>query len=141
MAKAEAVQVTHLEDVQEVQAEEWPAGSIFVRALELAKTDELDDDMSTTNNPGFWQASARYALLKKYGYIESREDDDLSNSASFIETVTSRWMSVLQHPASDDKNDDDLVEFLRTGESNGRKLQFNLMFCEPGCRVRLLFVG
>ena len=121
MTSREAVKITTIETVEHVQPSQWPPGTTFLKAFD-----------GVIRDPTYWQSCARWALLKKYGYLDNKNHVS-PDDKNFVEKVSRAW-ALAANQAS--KNSDDLAEFLRSGTSNHRKLQFSILDCAPGCQVR-----
>lgn len=158
----EAVTITKLEDVGKIDdLSAWPSGNLFVQALrQLAEecTEVTTTDSMSHNNtqfhhqqqdPDYWQACARWALLRKYGYLAKYDNDDFDDMetalrrSDYYDTVTTGWRSVIvrasrqeQDSLSSCNEKNDLLDFFQQrGKSQNRSLKFHLMHCSPGCQV------
>jgi len=100
----------------------------------------------------YWQTSARYALLKKYGMLPAgnsceptrvhRTDGtrELVFSDDQAALIRKRWEEAVNAANSNgqDKDDSyDLLELLSTSKSNGRTLKWSTMNCPPGAQFKL----
>ena len=104
----------------------------------------------------YWQVSARWALLKKYGRLpelllrknKQQQQQPIHFSQEEIDAIQSKWTSLVVSPSPSptsseqqqpDDGVDDLMQFLQSvgGRSNHRKLQWAIMDCVSGCQFRL----
>ena len=141
--REEAVKVIALEEIKGVDPETWPSGDLFLRGLQSLG---ITLDGLHEKDPNYWQAFARWALLKKYGYLSDTESDSSwCFRPDFMPRVSSLWMSSvvqLVTAATEEKSNlhgNDLLDFLRQrGRSRGRWMQFDVMDCAPGCQVSMV---
>lgn len=117
---------------------EWPSGDIWINACQEFAGVPLEDSAP------YWQTSARYALISKFGSqlpnMIDQETKRLQFSESEVELVRKRWSELLTTPSGrkdDDGKRGELSELVSTSRSNKRKLQWSLMDCGPGCQFRL----
>jgi hypothetical protein len=147
MPEVEAVQYTLLQEVEEIQPEQWPPGGVYLDALAragIARPPPPGDDAA------YWQACARWALLTKYGYLKDHPNVRRSD-VDFIQTMAAVWRAAAEpqksppNMAADGTTQasttttNDLVELLQGARSNNRKVRFALMLCQPGTQVRFYF--
>lgn len=125
-------------------AKNWPSGEMIKKALEKQNVDAGDAT--------YWQTSARWALLGKFGHLPEDLVDkyvvttkegtrQLSFSDDDIKTIQTTWenlqeQALASHPENSD-DDDDLLEFMRTSKSCGRQLQWTLMECDRATQFKL----
>ena len=90
----------------------------------------------------YWQVSAQWALLAKYGYLPDTLQDrytkikgrrQLEFSESDMDVIQRTWDKLKDQPA----DTDDLTELLHTGKSCGREIQWAVMDCPPATQFRL----
>ena len=110
----------------------------------------MDDHPPSTSNllcqdPKFWQASARRALLHKFGYLASDDTDSGKwttrnvESTEEIESIQRIWEQVVENVNNSTTTTDDLGDFVHNHcqSSNRRALQWSGMTCPPGSQFRL----
>ena len=127
MTKGETVKVTKIETVENFQPSQWPSGEVLLKAFDVVQLDP-----PSVRDPCYWQSCARWALLRKYGYLTTTTEVSRSD-ANFVEKVNQAWSAAVSQAT---QNKDDLAELLQTGKSNHRQLQFSILDCAPGCQVR-----
>lgn len=130
--------VFHHGKVMDFSPSEFPSGSVYIEAIQ-AHGVELPPDQ---RDPGYWQACARMALLKQFGLWNDKEcmcysdNGVLILSAEDIHAVNRQWNNAIQQTthqaAAKDNCSNDLLEFLETGTSNQRTLEFASMRIAPG---------
>lgn len=136
----EKVTVTDFDVVENVDAN-WPSGDFLQEVLvkfNLSYNDPLQSE------PHYWQISARWALMRKFGFPEFPAGEHpyekgsdgrykLPLTEEFATAIQARWESL----ARQQDHDNDLLEFLHTSKSNGRQLRWSVMNCAPGCQFKL----
>ena len=151
---------------EDFQASEWPSGDFLLHILVQNSMMEEDDagksDSGYQRNPEYWQASARWALLTKYGYLPAparSNSGDLASqreyyrkldtgafqlqlSADDICRINQIWLNDVVPQSFKTDNDsskkDDLIQFLQTKRGpKDRPLQWTAMTCAPGCQFPL----
>lgn len=121
---------------------EWPSGRIYMEMMEKAGIATKDETAE------YWQASARWALLKKYNYLppESLQDPYVQDkegqrhlrfSDKDLETIQQTWQQVQQQALSSDDDVDDLQDLMKTSTSSGRQLQWSVMDIPPALQFKL----
>jgi hypothetical protein len=100
---------------------QWPSGE-FLRDV-LIKEGVLSSD--NQRDALFWQRSAQRALLQAYGFLPEKAGDDDA-------VVVEKWKKL-----ATEGPDHELVEFLSTATSNGRRLKWDVMHCPSGTQFRL----
>jgi hypothetical protein len=129
---------------------QWPSGDFLMRAL----GEEKEVNPEQMGDPAYWQASARWALLRKYGYDDDEiptEDQAYQTAQGSrrlvftddqIEAIQNKWDSLVttvqseSEPASSD-NDNDLLGFIRHSRSKNRVLQWDIMFFGAGTQFNM----
>ena len=118
---------------------DWPSGKMILDSLKSKNVSIL----GFQENPEYWQASARWALLKGSGILDDSglsvayESGQGSNilriSDRDMEDINQQWQKVLGR----DDLCNDLTELLGTRKSNKRSLKWTFMDCSPGCQFNL----
>ncbi|GKY99946.1 hypothetical protein MPSEU_000948200 [Mayamaea pseudoterrestris] len=130
---------------------EWPAGQDLLDMLQ-------SHHIETSHGPEYWQVCARWALLNKYKLLKGNHvleeisarkpvqivlNGDTVRHLFFTEpemhAIQERWKECLQALENHtvDTLHNDFYEFLTTGTSNGRHLQWSTMICPPACQFQL----
>jgi hypothetical protein len=137
---------------------EWPNGKQILRIL-------FDEGIAVhPTTEAYWQAAFRWSLLKKYGPCptgllhlldnnkksqQQKQSKDgyvtlMELSDQDIQTIHDLWriqcdMAAADANGTEDDHDDedDLRQFLTTGMSNGRPLQWSMIDCGPACQFQL----
>jgi len=125
---------------------DWPSGKLLMEMMEKEgmNANAISDDAE------YWQASARWALLRKYNHLPDTLQDcyvqtksgnlQLRFSKDDIQTIQTTWEKLQQQSCDngdDTTNDDDLKEFMKTSKSCGRQLQWTVMNCAPATQFKL----
>ena len=123
-------------------SKDWPDGARIMEMMEKEGADPSKHGVAQ-----YWQASARWALLRKYGYLPDNLRDryvenrngtrQLCLSEDDIRTVQSTWEKLEEQSCSNNTNNDDLQEFMKTSKSCGRQLQWTAMNCAPATQFKL----
>lgn len=139
------VQVRHYKRLESgCDLRQWP------NAKDLKEVfDKEEIHPKQQNDEAYWQAAVRWSLLKKYNLCPehlkdpfvrdaSNEPPSISFSQADIETIRTIWEEQCDLATSNTTcNDNDLKEFLATGKSNGRPLQWSVLDCGPACQFQL----
>ena len=139
----EAVKITKLQDVTgEIDPVTWPSGTLFVQALASVdqQQQQQQQQQQHSQDPNYWQACVRWAMLTKFGYLNNDDDDMPTTRPDFIAYVSDTWLAAASQPidesSSSSSDTNDLLDFFRhKGKSRNRSLKFHLMHCPPGCQV------
>eukprot|EP00934_Nitzschia_sp_Nitz4_P004427 Nitzschia sp. Nitz4//scaffold135_size62275//6003//6848//NITZ4_006344-RA/size62275-processed-gene-0.17-mRNA-1//1//CDS//3329535545//4417//frame0 len=110
----------------------WPSGDFILESLSQYV------DLLPNNNPSYWQAHARLALLRKYGLW----NEENPSASDVVEKVTELWNKLVESPTTSNGSSDaaqqDLEQLVQSGgKSNNRVLQWAVMDCAAGCQFRL----
>lgn len=138
---------------------DWPSGHLLAHILRsktgrsnfaLDCENELNHSEENLDEEAkYWQASARRALLEKYGYLPCAKDaiTPTRPTLSSIDVTTIRdcWVRAItdgQSPSASIPEKAarcDLLEFIssKCSRSNGRQLQWSFMQCPAGLRFPL----
>ena len=151
MVGGESVEIKEFDLVDDFDAREWPPGQDILDMLQ-------SNLVETTHGPEYWQASARWALLKKYKLlrgslildglqirkpVEIIVNGDTVRHLHFsepeIKGIQETWTEYLgsYHSTKDVNENSELYEFLETKKSNTRLLKWSTMSCPPGCQFKL----
>lgn len=125
-----------------VNPEDWPSGEAFLKILEEAKI--LIPTNPEASNPVYWQACARYTLMKHYDLLGKKLEKmnpykrvgglkQLVLTEEEMVSIHMRWQEIVQ----DFDPESDLGDFFMTGKSNKRTLKWSTMTCKPGCQFKL----
>lgn len=122
--------------IEEMDPASWPLGEHYLEILEKEGVHLVGIQKSAT----FWQLSARWALLRKYGLynkshygeVEGRKQLVFSDSAA--NEIQRLWREAT---TGSDAKSDDLRDFLQTGRSNNRQLKWSTMDCPAGAQFKL----
>lgn len=112
----------------------WPQGKDIMKMLKMSETSAEQEE--------YWQVCARWALLQKYGLIETQNDSyivqedgsrKLVLSAEQRKQIQTNWQDVRNSKSKHGE----LSEFCDTSCSNQRPLQWSLMDCGPAAQFHL----
>ena len=155
--KVEVHHCTHFQAKTNENGEEpfdarlWPNGQHFV---DLFSDEEFDIHLRQTGDSYFWQTAVRWCLLKKFNACPSCLQDfnpyqsfdgpyqTLSFSSEESQAINEAWQKECDLARKNNLDASpslcsDLGEFLSTGKSNGRSLQWSILDCGPGCQFKL----
>lgn len=139
---------------------EWPSGDFLLHILTTEKALLLDQHHHhhDIDNAEYWQASARQALLQKFGYLRSDVTNTeskgvpetvrtgASNNSIDIHKVQNCWKEVVhdlqqknERKNVDEHFDNDLLDLLQSQcqRSNQRTLQWGYMDCPSSFQFTL----
>jgi len=123
---------------------DWPSG-VFLLDI-LSKLQHQEEPLHHHEDPLYWQVSARWALLHKFGYSVGNTSYQKVGENKYqlvftdedIESIQSTWKTLLLSSQSQDcKPDNDLVEMLRTSTSNKSTLQWSSFESPPGHQFKM----
>ena len=138
MGGGEDVEITSYGQVENAD-KSWPSGEFLVEILKKHGAKFLGQEA----DPGYWQVSVRWALMRKFGFPELPAGDNpyekvedrwqLEFSQDCVDSIHQRWASLVRQ----DDPSNDLLQFLSESTSNGRTLEWSVMDCKPGCQFKL----
>jgi hypothetical protein len=145
-----------------VDPTEWPSGAFLLDILrENQQLGSLDAHGHLAQQPHYWQAAARRALMQKFGYYQCNAPSSLSSNNNIldsteIESIQRAWAAMIQSnqnvnvettnqldPSRDNDETailaDDLMDFVssRCQWSNRRRMQWAFMTCPVGVQFAL----
>ena len=165
--------VQHHGKCDPIDPQQWPSGEFLCHLCQINDSDHIEREEYQTNNlaPSTgnqvsmqerWQASARRALLQKFGFFFNHFDSSRPNDGKKsvgltflpgeIESVQCLWKKVIDEIVSRCINDEDIpkqkeisiirqdfIEFVlsQCSKSNNRQLQWSVVSCPPGVQFPL----
>lgn len=141
----------------------WPSGRDLLDWLGsqgFHYTDSHGLGTSATNvSPDvYWQTSARWALLTKYGFLPATLNDRykivdgwkrlLEFSSEDVAAIQDAWQQMATatmdaRPLSEQlqqvpmNNQNELTDFITTSKSNGKQLKWSFLLCGSACQFKL----